>query len=227
MAATSLMTTVLLLCCVAVYGQKPCCSPDKWTAHLLQKTGAYDTDTGASKRDVSSRINYDYTLKKMSMFTETRNTTYNTSTFLQTIIDYNKGMEWRISGTDCTRHVTTEKMLPPCFLEGAEFFGYHKMAEMPVEVWFRDDGKGHSSRFTMARDPCVLVTETTRSIMPGYGSYELSFGIYENVTTGYVDPGVFSIPSICPRSGPVIKKYPKQTPMWPWYVPSTYFSPDP
>ncbi|XP_033730827.1 uncharacterized protein LOC117320330 [Pecten maximus] len=115
-------------------------------------------------------------------------------------------------------------MPQPCFLDGADFFGYHKMAEMPVEVWFKDDGKGHTSRTTMSRDPCVLVTETTRSMGPGL-DYVLSFGIYENVTTGYVEPGSFEVPSFCPRAGQVILEHPKQTPTWPWYLPAAYILP--
>ncbi|XP_060083930.1 uncharacterized protein LOC132563196 [Ylistrum balloti] len=174
MASTNFFMVVLVVVFMSLVtnGQKPCCSPEKWTAHLLQKTGAYNAATsGASKRNVSSHIYYDYTLKKLAIFSDVRNTTFNSSTYLQRIMDFNKGVEWRINGKNCTRHQTTEPMPQPCFLDGADFFGYHNMAEMPVEVWFKDDNKGHTSRTTMSREPCVLVTETTRSMGPGLGKY--------------------------------------------------------
>ncbi|XP_033730782.1 uncharacterized protein LOC117320243 [Pecten maximus] len=119
MASATFIAAVFVFISTSVVtdGQKPCCSPDKWTAHLLQKTGAYNSvTTVASKRDVSSLIYYDHTVKKMAIFSEIKNTTFNSTTYLQRIMDFNKGLEWRIDGKNCTRHVTTEPMPQPCFL---------------------------------------------------------------------------------------------------------------
>lgn len=85
------VATVVILLAVPTSGQKPCCSPDKWTAHLMQKTGAYNSATfTASKADVDVYIFYDYTTKQMATNAAVRNATFKSYSYIQRIWDFNK-----------------------------------------------------------------------------------------------------------------------------------------
>ncbi|OWF51962.1 uncharacterized protein LOC110448403 [Mizuhopecten yessoensis] len=218
MITWTVFTCVVFLFAGVTNGQTPCCSPDQWTGHLLQNTGEYNrvVDT-ASKADVSTFIYYDHPGRRLATLHDVYNQTTDNRTSVQRIINYSKGLEWRIVGKVCTLHKVTEVMPSPCFLDGASSFGNHMIYKLPVQVWYKEFSDGGNIRSTVAKDNCLLVTETSLSILSG-PDYMLSFGVYENITGGSVPSSPFQIPSSCPQSGPV---YPgSATPYRPWYLPN-------
>ncbi|XP_060084141.1 uncharacterized protein LOC132563395 [Ylistrum balloti] len=108
-------------------------------------------------------------------------------------------------------------MPSPCFLDGASSFGDHMIYKLPVHVWYKESNDGGNIRSTVSRDECLLVMETSLSILSG-PDYLLSFGVYENITGGTVPSSAFDVPSSCPQNGPVYFGSP--TPVRPWYLPA-------
>lgn len=144
------------------------------------------------------------------------NQTSGNSSSVHRIINYSKGLEWRIVDQVCTRHKIAGAMPSPCFLDGASSFGSHTIYKLPVEVWYKETSDGGNIRSTVSKDDCLLVTETSLSILNG-PDYLLSFGIYENITGGGVPSSAFDIPPSCPQHGPVYMGSPAAA--RPWYLP--------
>ncbi|XP_055954696.1 ependymin-related protein 2-like [Patella vulgata] len=196
---------ILCVLGVAFCADPPKCCMDKQFQATLGESGSFYR-AGSDDFEPLDGYNFlTYDFYGLRLAIESHSADGNGTTETARIIeDYVSRKQFFIANGSCIVNDLTSTIRQPCITPESIFQGEFKLGfgftEIDVHVWKHTNPNGSSTKFTVAKDTCVPLIETSYAI-DDQGTKTETVYVYHNFTPGLKNVDVFQIPSYCSIGG--------------------------